>query len=624
MPPNACGDWMIFEAGHVDIIWWIQRTERRDDVTINDACQEQTGDMMAFIPDFALSIRTRVITLFIVLILIAVGSSSLVIHRIGEIGVSVDRQEKSIAEQVDATRRQANLIDQQREIAQRAATVNQAQRDLDVMQYWYSHAALNADPESLEKARAALETVVADLEQLVDENADLQEPVGVMKEALDQYRMLAEKMFTYFEESMMLMGRSMGEAGREKAVSVVNQLDAIRQDYRLQEAALGDGVLRAGEAVAQAGQHVGLRVSDIQNNIDQANNVSLAMMIVLVVVAILLGGIFLRSVLSPIRELGARIGHIQATSDLTRSLDYRRKDELQSITGAFDRMLGRFRELIHQLGTSAKELSDVAAGGRRGSHALAEQVARQQQETSLVATATTEMTASAGGIQSTTENAAALADEVSQLTAAGDAAASQSVVAMNRLTDRIGTASEVIHQLAERSEAIGTVLDVIRSIAEQTNLLALNAAIEAARAGDSGRGFAVVADEVRGLAQRTGASTGEIQELVVNLQADARSAVERIQQSRNESEATVACIQQCSETLKSIDDKAHRMQELNQHVAQATAEQSEAVQSIDRNLVNLSQQIDHINRHASDTGAMTDRLAGMSGELGAAIAQFRY
>ncbi|WP_148864019.1 methyl-accepting chemotaxis protein [Marinobacter fonticola] len=573
---------------------------------------------------FSLTIRTKVILLFAILTAVAVGASSLVIHRIDAIGDSVDRQQASIDGQVEATRRQADLIREQRRLAALAQGVNDAQRQLDSLQYWYSHAALNADPESLDKAHVAFDAFGAALTRLVDENPDLADLVAEMTSTLDEYRMLAEKMFTFFEDSMMLMGRSMGEASRERAVLLGARLDAVRQAYRQQEQALGDGVLEAGDAVEGAGAEVAESVAAIRGDIRQATRVSLGMMAVIAALAVVLGAIFLRSVLGPIRMLGQRIEQIHANSDLTASLDYRRDDELQVITRAFDSMLGRFRELIHRLGDSTQELGQVAVQGKQGSQQLAGQVGQQQQETGLVATATTQMSASATGIQASTEDAARLADEVSRLTREGGSAASESVKAMDALTGRIDMASGVIHQLAERSDSIGTVLDVIRGIAEQTNLLALNAAIEAARAGESGRGFAVVADEVRGLASRTGDSTVEIQNLVENLQTDARRAVAEIRQSLEESRHTVDCIRHCSNSLESIETKASRMQELNQQVAQATAEQSEAIQSIDRNLANLTQQIDRINHHASDTGSRTDRLASMGDELQAAVSQFRY
>ena len=78
----------------------------------------------------------------------------------------------------------------------------------------------------------------------------------------------------------------------------------------------------------------------------------------------------------------------------------------------------------------------------------------------------------------------------------------------------INKAVESIGEIKERSARIGEIIGLITDISEQTNLLALNAAIEAARAGEEGRGFAVVADEISTLADRTGVSVKEIQQLV--------------------------------------------------------------------------------------------------------------
>jgi methyl-accepting chemotaxis protein len=103
---------------------------------------------------------------------------------------------------------------------------------------------------------------------------------------------------------------------------------------------------------------------------------------------------------------------------------------------------------------------------------------------------------------------------------------------LSKKTEENNMASKEIHEVIlktdESANRIGQASNVIASIADQTNLLALNAAIEAARAGDAGKGFAVVAVEIRRLAEKSAASTKDIDEMVKDLQKNSQDAVKTI------------------------------------------------------------------------------------------------
>jgi len=144
------------------------------------------------------------------------------------------------------------------------------------------------------------------------------------------------------------------------------------------------------------------------------------------------------------------------------------------------------------------------------------------------------------------------ASEAHHSSAAGRTELVDSISRMHLLSQRANASRELIEALSERSDDIQRVTLVIQSIASQTNLLALNAAIEAARAGEHGRGFAVVADEVRGLAARTATATGEVGEMVADIQQRTAQVVEQIRQLSDDLNTGVEQVENTGQHLENI------------------------------------------------------------------------
>ncbi len=104
-------------------------------------------------------------------------------------------------------------------------------------------------------------------------------------------------------------------------------------------------------------------------------------------------------------------------------------------------------------------------------------------------------------------------------------AVTETVNSINKIREIIREIEKRIKRLGERSQEITAAVNIINEISERTHVLALNAGMQAAQAGEAGRGFMVVANEVQRLAESSREATGQISQLVKNIQVDTSDAV---------------------------------------------------------------------------------------------------
>ncbi len=239
----------------------------------------------------------------------------------------------------------------------------------------------------------------------------------------------------------------------------------------------------------------------------------------------------------------------------------------------------------------------------------------QAQESTGLATAMEEMTATIHEIANNSSSTFADATRIAQANAESVLNMDAVVVSVGDISALFDRTAQVMGDLRLASEEIGKIVQVINGIAEQTNLLALNAAIEAARAGEHGRGFAVVADEVRKLAEITKKSTREItttiarnQGLTTEVCASMESGRNLIQKSAAQAGATKESLQVVALSVDDLNGRIHQ-------IAAATEEQSATVAEVARNVGHIARLASETQGRASDSRRTAEGLASVAREL---------
>jgi methyl-accepting chemotaxis protein len=295
-----------------------------------------------------------------------------------------------------------------------------------------------------------------------------------------------------------------------------------------------------------------------------------------------------------------------ASGNLTNQIRVVGQDEIGKLQHSMATTQQRLREMITHISDTTSQLSTAADEVSVVTAQTSANIQQQQIETDQITTAMTQMNATVREVASNIESTSTSASEANREAENGRMMVKKAVDGVHKLGEQIEHNAEVISEVEKNSENINSVLEVIKSVAEQTNLLALNAAIEAARAGEQGRGFAVVADEVRTLAGRTQESTTDINQMIDNLQANAKQAVESMETSRQQAKCVVEQAENADTALYSISESVAQIDQMSSQIATAAEEQSTVTDEMSRN-------IDHINNMAAQnaTGSQQTSAAGV-------------
>ncbi len=205
---------------------------------------------------------------------------------------------------------------------------------------------------------------------------------------------------------------------------------------------------------------------------------------------------------------------------------------------------------------------------------------REQRAVDEAASATEETARNILNVNDGATAVAATSQRTNEAATRGAGTVRQATEAMEAIRRQVTETAASIQQLGQRSAEIGRIVEAIDDIAGQTNLLALNAAIEAARAGEHGRGFAVVADEVRRLAERSGAETKKIAEVIATVQRDTGLAVAAMERSVQEVGGGAALAAQAMDALGDILAAASSTGEAGAKIQRAAHELAQGAEQV--------------------------------------------
>jgi len=384
---------------------------------------------------------------------------------------------------------------------------------------------------------------------------------------LDQMMVAARKM-----AEGDLTGRVTMESGGELGQLAV-ALDGIGQSLRKtlgQVRGVSEVVSNVIEQMSRAGTTVSSGASTIQGRVEETSSSMEQMLASLRGIAENVEVLYQSA-----EESSSSIMEMAATNDEVA-------ENVQAMAASVEETTSAIEEMTFSIKEVAKNIDEL------------------RDSTEETSSSISQMDSSIGQVEANANETARLSEQVSEDAQTGVEALRKTMQGLDRIKGSSQTASGVIDSLGRRISEIGNILNVIDDVAEQTNLLALNAAIIAAQSGEHGKGFAVVADEIKDLAERTGASTKEIAELISRVQEESRNAVQVMNQGVRNTEEGVQLGREAEGTLRKINDSAQKSTQMVKAIARATVEQARGSKQVTQAIHRISETVQMISKASNE------------------------
>lgn len=467
---------------------------------------------------------------------------------------------------------------------------------------------ISADPAAMQRLERTLEEDRAKLRELLDRYGKTmvtdrdRQLFATMRSALEP--------FTRVQAEVLSLSR---QARNQEANEItIRQLKAEFDNVQRAASALLDYNTHHADSSAQL---IASAVSSAMNGIVVSGVVALML-------ALLCGFLLLRAVTTPLSRLVQAV-EVLRTGDLTGRVSLAQRDEFAALSDGFNRMteelgtlVGHIQKWGIQVNASATE---IAASAKEQQATAAETAAT----TTEIGATSREISATSRELVKTMNEVAGFAEHSAELAGRGHENLTEMEGTMDRVMAATGTVNGKLAVLNDKAANIGQVVTVIARVADQTNLLSLNAAIEAEKAGEYGRGFSVVATEIRRLADQTAAATGDIEQMVKEIQSAISAGVMGMDRFSEEVGAGIHGMQQVGAQLALIIQQVQALAPRCEAVSEGMKAQSTGAEQITQALTQLSEASQQTVDSLRQSTMATADLNQLASSLRGAISRFR-